>query len=875
MVHCASSLAILSKGFTMRSLKLALVFSLCFSLTAEAQVRFSGGVCSSQGTWIQNALQQADTISSAINALRNDPNCQALVKALELSPRFDGQAGGSTVVPETAGTSFANFYRELSALGDYMKPGRVVGDMPTKDFQDVVYNVAFNKSFEAIKDLSSLPEIAKLNDSQQNSVIDVSSRLKGFLQKSKQIANVTMATSQNILAALPSSKQCLHNRPSEALAIFSAIVGSGAALVTGGEVGGAGQFLSSILNYNREMSYVKQLQPMELERFNASISCLVESSSESFCGLQDAEDSLNFFKSVDENGEKIDLSLAVINNKEQDPLQNSMGGLLILLRDVPVIQVWMQKVLFGIDPRILLEAKMKNTDWASYISFVTSVNTLQAGFREKERDYKLGGSQRGLDARIAHMRGIISFIYENAFSSDGGGTNFFIRTIDPDDLPFFLMGMDRAPAEYNPQTNGFDSIWNKWSREGSNGLNDPDKLLDTVRMQLWTIIEKARYEANTFFSGRMIVDPQNLVAEAMKGPGISPYQALIHLRTYFKNLNLKLDTSIKNMNSSPESRIRMLQLKAQIPLIKDSVARLDEMIKALESVADIPVDSNQEQMLFAHRKVMDVIYEFANMLVSRDSFLGNRMQTLLQADVSDTLWKQQQLTSRQSQLLSSLGADIVNRLSFYFSNDPVLQRADISQAKIIQQQNLKSVEGMFAKVLFNQILKLNCGIFGGNYCQYAKSELDPAKKSSSGQPNPDIVAMNKFLASPQQTEGGWFSGFLRRSSASTDLPTEDSHAHRYLRSKLCIQALAFENRNLFSEICKDAVLVSEFSDETDKRGLNMSFTKILNGIQTELKSQVPGKFDRTRSQGVCAFRSYLRKNHIFRMYQEYRSRETF
>lgn len=841
---------------------LSLVAVLSMTSAVQAAPRFSGGACASQGNWIKSALEQSDTIANAINALRNDPNCQALVKALDNSPKQDALSGN--LAEDNSQNNLVSFHRELSAVSDQMKPeaGK------SEPWNNVVYNVALLKSFEAVKDVNS-QAIPENNGASVGSILNAGSRLSGYLGVAKTIANVAMVTSQNIMAALPDSKQCLHNRPSEAVAIFSAIVNSSAALVSGGEVTGLGKFMSAILNYNREMSYVNQLTPMDRERFNASISCLVESSSESYCSLQDAEDSLNFFKSVDENGSKINLSLAVVENKEQDPLQNSMGGLLILLRDVPVIQSWMQKVLFGIDPRILLEAKMKNTDWASYISFVTSVNTLQAGFREKERDYLLGASQRSAEARLAHLRGIIGFIYENAFSSDGGGTNFYVKTIDPDDLPFFLLGMSGSPAEFNPQTNGFEALWGKWGREGSHGLNDPDKLLETVRVQLWTLIDRARYEANTFFSGRMIVDPQNLVAEAMKGPGISPYQALIHIRTYFKNLNLKLGGSIQALTDKPEYRVRAFQLKAQLPLINDSIARLDEMIAALESVADIPDHADRELMLNSHRKVMDVIYEFANMLVSRDSFIGNRMQTLLQADISDTLWKQQELTSRQSQLLSSLGADIVNRLSFYFSNDPILQRADISQAKIIQQQNLKSVENMFSKVLFNQILKLDCGIYGGNYCSYAKTEMDPAGGAKV------VKDMNNFLKSPQKTQGGWLAGWNRRATASNDLPTEDSQAHRYMRAKLCVQALAFESRDLFYEICKDANLISEFSDEADKKGLNVSFVQKLSGISTLMNGQQAGRIDQSRSAGVCAFRSYLRKNHIFRMYQEYRSREVF
>jgi hypothetical protein len=259
--------------------------------------------------------------------------------------------------------------------------------------------------------------------------------------------------------------------------------------------------------------------------------------------------------------------------------------------------------------------------------------------------------------------------------------------------------------------------------------------------------------------------------------------------------------------------------------------------------------------------VMDVVYEFANMLDSRDSFLGNRMQTLLQTDISDTLWTNRQLTLQQTQLLSSLGADLVSRLSFYFSNDPVLQRADVSQAKIIHLQNLRSLESLFAKNVFNNILKIDCGIFGGPYCSSAKN-LDPVATSIFS--NNSVDSLNQTLNAVRQSR--WGSG--------GPAPTEDSQAHRYIRAKLCVQSLAFETREKFKEICKGATLISEFSDENNLKGLNVVYDNALETIASIRNSNLTGKIDISRGAGVCAFRSYLRKNHIFRMYQEYRSRDT-
>ena len=112
----------------------------------------------------------------------------------------------------------------------------------------------------------------------------------------------------------------------------------------------------------------------------------------------------------------------------------------------------------------------------------------------------------------------------------GGGrrsnVNFFERAMQVELIPFFLIGLD-MPAEYNPQVNNFDAYWLRYVREGSNGFDNPDRLLQTVKENLWRLMEKAQVEANRLFAKRMVVDPLNLITEAMRGPGISPFQAFV------------------------------------------------------------------------------------------------------------------------------------------------------------------------------------------------------------------------------------------------------------------------------------------------------------------------------------------------------------
>ena len=111
-------------------------------------------------------------------------------------------------------------------------------------------------------------------------------------------------------------------------------------------------------------------------------------------------------------------------------------------------------------------------------------------------------------------------------------------------IPFFLIGLD-MPAEYNPQVNNFDAYWLRYVREGSNGFDNPDRLLQTVKENLWRLMEKAQVEANRLFAKRMVVDPLNLITEAMRGPGISPFQAFVEQRTYYSNLISKLEVSVE------------------------------------------------------------------------------------------------------------------------------------------------------------------------------------------------------------------------------------------------------------------------------------------------------------------------------------------
>jgi hypothetical protein len=255
--------------------------------------------------------------------------------------------------------------------------------------------------------------------------------------------------------------------------------------------------------------------------------------------------------------------------------------------------------------------------------------------------------------------------------------------------------------------------------------------------------------------------------------------------------------------------------------------------------------------------IMSAIYETANMMVSRDSLFGTRMATILQADISDTLYRNRRLTPAQREYFLAIGPKIVNELSGYFAVNPVNQRADISAAKMAHLKNLESVESLFAKNLFGRISEINCMTEGGYHCEISNGNVDVTDRMV-------MTNVNDFIVKNRAGKGLYFRwlGFLHK-------PTEDSAAHQQVKAKLCVQALSFKSRNHFNEACRGAVLLSDFADTKDSFGLNMDYNKTLATVQALAASNLPNKIDASRTAGVCALRSYLRKNHVFYMYREY------
>jgi hypothetical protein len=782
----------------------------------------------------------------------------------------------------------------------------------------MVNYVVFRKSYDAISEIAIKSQYDALPANQKQIVDIASERLKQFRTNATEIAEISTAAAESILSAYPKSQTCFHNKPNDALIILSALIDSGAALVTGGEISHFGRLMSSLVTFSRELDYIKAISlPKKMEFFN-KVSCLIESTQEAYCALQDGQEALDFLRS---NNGKDPLRFSSKESRESqdsttsaDPMKSPVGGLVVLLRDIPTLTLWLQKILFGIDPKLEVEAEMKNSAWGSIVEFIKASNTLPAIYRDKLKYYydttagkDLSTKQAQLQDMIAALTGIMSGGGMPGMRPTGGARNFFTSAINPELIPFFLIGIERFPDGYNPQLRNFETFWAEWSSKGTNGLGDPDTLIKLVEVQMKELIRRAGVITNEFFNSRLIVDPHNLMVEGMNGPAISPYRAMINIKAYSTNLMARLSDTVKNSKVASEDQ--KLAYRTAISLLKDTVLRLDEMIAAIRCVSDdgeahleivrtdvskhandrcLPppvtkdttsqlggasatasnghtamsksfasnpelaavLDITDERVRFA----MERFYDVAKMLISRDSLIANRFNQAVRIDISQAIWENQHVTDWQTNLLKTLGKDVVMRLSNYFSDDPVIQGLDIAAAKPVHTANLQSVERLFARTMFEFIETINCQIYGVRWgaCARKDAEFDPAGS--------DLDKLS-WLHNPLRV--------FNLPKLFQPIYRDDSQSNMDLKAKLCIQSLAFESRGTFAWSCRNAVLQSYFSKDGRNSALNTSYNDELKEITRIQQSGEPGSFDRARTKGVCALRSFLRKNHVYRMYTDY------
>ena len=844
------------------TLSLTLPASLAYGQSAMYQ--FSGPACATQGAWTQGALVETKKILQAVQELANDKDnlCGGIGQVLG-----DLNVASSALSSEgnspQSGEDLAN-EQKVSSLAETSQA--IVGkNGPNPKIMGVVYDqlldLAANSSF--LKQ-GVLPAVASK-----------AAGLSGFTkmyQRSEYTATQGMNALSSVMKVLPSYESCLFNHPKTGVLLLSGIVKMTASLRTSGSgfnnaIGNTLQGLATLLQ--KRVLATKMRQENQVV-FSQSVACLVETVSQHWCDVDNAQSIAYEFQKIRAR------SLNKTNSKNRLSLQesNPLNGYYMLVREIPLIAQWLQRVQLGATPNLHTDSQFLNEVTQNTDAFITASRDIQANFNEGLARMK---TLPTVEAKRNHLFGMLSDLAGKlAGSGDRGGgssAQFFIAATNIQALPFILIGRgaeipDQVSGKTFPQLAWADYMQkNPETRGYVPEFNDPEDLAQIIQTQMKKILDDASEYASAYYQNFLLNDRVNLINEASVGTTISVRGAFLNIYVYLSGLEKKL-IRLKN---SPATLLSVQDLKAKIRMINLAIKEFEargtivdhQFTQAVNNGAPVPKVDTQKDLADAAAKVIDTVYDQFKIKLNKDGFVTNRMRTIVQMDLKMLLQEEiehpvfgQQDSANSSfskSVLSAKGNAIANYLLQTFTEDPTLAQLDLDQAKNIETVNLRSLGQVFSDQLYYMILDQKSYVKGWDGDQMDQAIRE--KLSSTFPPNRlyDALHLSSRMAAPTHPD---LAAQLGRNEKLHRL-NDRFHSNENLLGFYCALTLSLPNRGYFMDACKGAKLASYYTEQSDS--LDLSYDKYMPNAAAARSVNRSGELF---SGAVCAFNHYLINNRL-------------
>lgn len=855
------------------------ILSVClFALFASNSLAagFYSGSCSSQGEWVSAALEQAETIKNAIESLKNDPNCAGIETVVSSMDKATDVTKGNK----------SNFLQSLMQLNREIKDLRMLHAEGNGEFKQKVMDVLMGQVIDEADASSKSGQTSK----EQKQVEMVSNSVVSLSERAAVTLDATITGLNETMKVLPNMRSCFNKRPNQALAIVSGIVRMGGTLVDGGEgvTSRFGSFLANVVTFMRNDDYAKILSKVNEKEFWASMSCLIETSSQAYCSAKDAYILLEEQKIVRKEVRK--------GNKTTNA--DLMSGYYLLVREIPRVSEWLQRVLIGLPPQMNAQAEFQKSVIDIQANLTKDRLSLIAKYSESFQTYQetLGRSNSPQD-----MQSKKSFVFNlimeltNIMYRSNGTINFFEITVPSNIAPFFLLGVD-MPQELRDGTSNLSGP--KWIQNNMNDyapFNDPDQTMIRLKQNMDDLINSVMLTGTSYFTTWFIPDVTKVVDDALVADYPNIFQSFENLYAYLdlvidryqngradrkRELEQKMDQIHRDNYLSEEERKNKLDAINQVldfytnpnvlPSIFDTQNRILSVIKAFNKRAhyfntkDNYVlklrDARPDQDLLGlneymntelkniDQKILQTAFDEFNVMLQRDTFLFNRFYNYVLSEYMDGVQTNRGQGDYMRDLLSITGRNLIGKLTSINRLNPNATSLDLAQAHPINLENLEALEQLLADNLKEAICKITARI-GGTEEENAACGLPNnskcTKKTRSG----------TCARTMKEIWGG--TGFKSGSDIKDYAKGDDEFgSFNQMKAKYCIQALAFPTRWIeFAEMCSTAELISQFSDEAemDEVKVNMAFADFL---QDQKSKSATG--DR-----ICAFRDYMRKNQVY------------
>jgi hypothetical protein len=835
------------------------IFTLILALSAasaQAGVYSFGGACASLGSWSQAALTQTQTIIQVVETLKDNPDCKG-IESIIPKIRIAQEQLDSAPGEEQRVDRIESIPTEISALRNVA--------VSSPELKTDVLKLLASRTMEGASLAAEAGPLAAAGP--------VGVAIVGAQQLQTRVRRASLSGLEMLnqaMAVLPSYDRCLIGRPSQGLAMLGAAVKLTAAFASSedGVASKMGDSIANLVTMLRNRKFTKALRNLDETQFWLSMSCLMETTSQSYCAARDARTVLNYGMTQMQN--------TMSSGQPGNPLE----GYYVLSRDIPNVSDWLLKIQFGITPKLSSDAAFKNKVWADVTSLITETNALRGLYSEQMLTYStlqdIPSKQASLMKLIRNLTGRLLGNVEAAEAN----MNFFTMTIIEEMIPFKLIGLDVIPPECASNEEGkFIMPWDVWMQNGGKfqpQFNDPDALAKVIGQQLEALISSALTKASLYFQQRMIVDMPNLVSESVTSQTVTVVQSLAQIERYLASLEKKIIDSKDDV--------------ILIPNIRNTRARVLRVLKSYQAVRDIvtklPADPEQdsaleEEIREAYKKIIETAYEQFNILLQKDTFLSTRLSTFIHYDYAMRIKKGEDMSRYEEDVLKVSGKDLLTRILQITNANPTMAMNDLAAAQVVNKRNLRDIEQLFRDSLHPVISELdgivkgyNPGSLGRQMIHASRTFRDSFRHSANGVTDPFQLGLGYLWAfhTTAATHARQILPAYRNFLWSAYFPMFSVHTQKkafarsddefgsfdQFRAKLCTQTLAFEDRKYFAQVCKGAVLRSAFDLAGQSRAtgfeLDVAYDRYLNENT---------RFAPVKSDSICAFQNYSRRNLVY------------
>ncbi|HLE11689.1 MAG: hypothetical protein A2504_15675 [Bdellovibrionales bacterium RIFOXYD12_FULL_39_22] len=825
-----------------------------------------GYSCRTNGNWTQSALDETSRLIKTIESIKDDPNCKG--KGLET---FAAQLQVAEAQFNKSLENGEDQKRESTAAQKgYLNSLLNSGDpkMDKKALTELAAGVHIGSAIDNTVQVA--PYLSNIID-----LVGMKSNLKNAANDVVNLINSTMAN-------YPSFSQCLVAAPNQGLAMMSAMLKVSTNILTSGYADGSdkmGNILANLVSFLREAKLAGVIKDLNQTELWASITCALESATQNYCSAKDNVKLLNWSinqlqKGVEGDAKKSD-TVKIRDN-------SLIAGYYALIRNVPSITNWLLKVQFGVEPKLSTEGTYKNLVWETVLSMTKAINNLIATYNEMKANIE--GMEQPMTQKIATYKLIktLQSIMNDALSGGGGGSygatkmNFFLNSMPGELLPLYLIGydIDNMPPETKPNADGkIPMNIDFWLENGGQYrpmFNDIPKLLSTIKTRLDRLIDQSLSQTSKFFVRKLIADKPNLVAGAFvyNSLNTSVYESFHFVSGYLKNL-------LKKIEKSPYRDEQIL------PVIDDTIKKVDNVIELFDSALNRKVvaeDNNSVQS--QSEKIINAVYENFNVLIQRDSFFTNRMSTFVYYDYFLNILEEENYNDYEKQLMIISNNEMLQRIMQVSETEPALNREDFDNALAITIKNLNGLENIFRDNYFDYLQSTEDDAKGLSYTQRNLRTVKRALHTDipsefRGSPFvPIIAATNVLFTYDYRYELYWNNPFKPKYQRGDN----DHNSLERNKNRVCVQLLATQRPEIFSEFCKDAVITSPFYEAAEHKEkyeyLNTKFSDYVTkaderkwwmkatGAWAPKKEEIKND-QKSYDDKICAYRDYLRKNQVY------------